>query len=372
MTHHPITKDPLDSLLTRTASERQISRPSDSRDGEQSSHTASESNESILIRPASQPDQLSREPGFVYSARSGSPAHLKSSDEDLRETIFASFAPRIAVVASEDTDEIAKEKGFSKGFYGLLRPFGEKVSGKVVIRDSVGASKTWENFGVRLIQCAQDQQPVSSSTDQKQSKQGNESQVVKEYSPQSSSSPVPYDQQDPINAIIEVSLQSMSVLSESSKIEHENDEKKLQSQGKPSSTYVLYIRKLLSGTLQVPHETFCHPVACIIAVSSRNQGPLETIRQLYSISGRANIKIPPWVSVDYLRYYVLVHDEDRDDVTKSTALFDLMKRHFGLHCYLLRIRSAQCVETDDDSFPMPECIWTSAAEEKEDLEESGK
>lgn len=378
MTQFPTTKDALDSLLSPTTSERQLSQPRDIRNIEQSSTSASESHESTptlvasSIRPASRHSQLNRELGSVHSARSPSPTYLKTSNDGLRETVLASFAPRVTLLASEDTDEIAKEKGFAKGFYDLLRPFGEQVSGKVVVRDSVGASKAWENFSIRLLQHGQDPQPVLSFTEQEQSKHRNDSQAIGESSPRSSLSSVPNERQDPIDTVLETSLQSTRLSSQSSKIHHDNDRNGLQNPGKPSSAYVLYLRKLLSGTVQAPYETFSHPVACIIAVSSRSQGPLEKIRQLYSVSGRANIKIPPWVGVDYLRYYVLVHDEDHDDVTKSTALFDLMKRHFGLHCYLLRIRSVQCVETDDDSFQMPECVWTSAAEEKDDLEEFGE
>lgn len=369
MTHLSSTKDPLHSPSSPTTSETEVSRPSDGRDAEQSFNTALERNEPTHIRPVSRQSQLSRDLGSVYSVRAGSAKHFNSPNDDLRETILASFAPRIAVVASEDTDEIAKEKGFLNGFYGLLRPFAEKVLGKVVVRDSIGTSKAWENFGVRLIQYRHDPQPVVSPTDQKQSRQPNNSRASKDTSVQSSSFFAPDEQQDPTDTILESSLRSTFLASESSAADYNHDKNQLENPEERSSAHLIHIRKLLSGTLQVPYETFSHPVACIIAVSSRNQGPLEEIRQLYSVSGRANIKIPPWVSVDYLRYYVLVHDEDRDDVTKSTALFDLMKRHFGLHCYLLRIRSVQCVETDDDRFSMPECLWTSAAEEKEDLEQ---
>ncbi|KAL8944606.1 MAG: hypothetical protein Q9211_000531 [Gyalolechia sp. 1 TL-2023] len=375
MTQLPATKDALDSLLSRTTTERQLSGSRDTRDIEHSSRSASVSegykpvSVSTSIRPASRHSQLDRGLGSVHSARSPSPTFLKNPSDDLRETILASFAPRVTLLASEDTDEIAKEKGFGKGFCGLLRPFGEQVSGKVVVRDSVGASKAWDNFSIRLVRYGQDPQPAVSSDDQEQSEQQDDSHAIGERSSQSSSSSLPYERQGPVDTIVGTSRLSTRLRPQSSMIDHDNDRNELENPGKPSSAYVRYLRKLLSGTFQAPYETFSHPVACIIAVSSRSQGPLEKIRELYSVSGRANLKIPPWVGVDYLRYYVLVHDEDRDDVTKSTALFDLMKRHFGLHCYLLRIRSAQCVETDDDSFRIPECVWTSAAEEKKDLED---
>lgn len=116
--------------------------------------------------------------------------------------------------------------------------------------------------------------------------------------------------------------------------------------------------------LLVPYETFLHPVACMIAVSSRDASPIETLRQLYTLSGK---RIPAFVGAEYLRYYVLIHDDEHSDITKSTALFDLMKRHFGLHCHLLRLRSSQCVRSDDDSVVVPRCEWLPP---EEDLEQS--
>jgi len=121
-----------------------------------------------------------------------------------------------------------------------------------------------------------------------------------------------------------------------------------------------------------PHETFSHPVACVIAISSRHPDPIEELRQMYANTTAGDQRLPQWVNPDYLRYYVLVHDEDHDDAQRSTSLFDQMKRHFGLHCHLLRIRSEQCVPSDDDCVRLPVCEWLSAAEELEEIRKQGK
>jgi hypothetical protein len=53
---------------------------------------------------------------------------------------------------------------------------------------------------------------------------------------------------------------------------------------------------------------------------------------------------------------------------RSTALFDQMKKHFGLHCHLLRLRSGgKTVMTDDDAVEVPTSRWRSAAEELSDI-----
>ncbi|KAL8840685.1 MAG: hypothetical protein Q9170_001203 [Blastenia crenularia] len=376
MTPLPATEDAPDSPLSPPAPERTSFESRDPGDVAGSSRSELDNREvtpaaaSISTLTASRESQLNRESEPFNVARTPSPAYAKSPGDDLRETILASFAPRVALLASEDTDDIAAEKGFTNGFYDLLRPFSEQISGKVIVRNSFGANKAWENFGLRLLQYGQDPTRGRTFTGQGESRSRDDSQAMGELNLRSSSSAAAYERKDPIDAILEVSLLSLRPPSQISIGDLDNHGNDTHHPGNSSSTYTLYLRKLLSGTSQAPYETFTHPVACIIAVSSRSQGPLEKIRQLYSMSGHANAKIPPWVGVDYLRYYVLVHDEDRDDVTKSTALFDLMKRHFGLHCYLLRIRSVSCAETDDDSVRMPQCIWTSAAEEQQALEES--
>ena len=82
-------------------------------------------------------------------------------------------------------------------------------------------------------------------------------------------------------------------------------------------------------------------------------------------AGSGPSKLPPWVDGDYLRYYVLVHDEENDDISRSTSLYNQMKRHFGLHCHLLRIRSSRSVRSDDDSISVPRALWVSATEERQ-------
>ncbi|KAL8972597.1 MAG: hypothetical protein Q9183_000455 [Haloplaca sp. 2 TL-2023] len=325
---------------------------------------------SAPVRPHSQPpvlQDLRNSEQLHVSTRSSSLASVRyhdGQDNDApRQTIVESFAPRIALFASEDTDAIAREKGFIRGFYSLLRPFAEYIPGKVVIRDSVGASKAWEDFSIRLIEYNQISSTAPSSEDRTSK------------DPEDSSHPpsasVIHDQQTPVDAVVDTWLRSQEADLQVP-TELVAGENLVRSRVERSTaTHGLYLRKLLSNSAQVPYETFSHPVACMIAVSSRSPDPLEKIRHLYSASGHGNAQIPPWVAVDYLRYYVLVHDEDRDDITTSTALFDLMKRHFGLHCYLLRIRSVQCGETKSPTVQLPQCYWMSAQEEFENSEESG-
>ncbi|KAL2864485.1 TRAPP III-specific subunit 85 family protein [Aspergillus lucknowensis] len=252
---------------------------------------------------------------------------------DTRSLIVRSFSPVIGVYASADTDELVRQKGFKDGFCELIRPFGENVPGKLVIRDSVGSSRGWEDYGIRFVDL------------EESSRAPNDPNLER-------NPPLPQ-----IEAVLEKQLDLADSLPGGPL--HTKDPLGLST---TSPLYKLYLRQLLSIATASPHETFRHPVASVIATSSRNPAPLESLRQLYADTNNGNRKVPAWIHPEYLRYYVLVHDEDRDDISESTKLYDQMKRHFGLHCHLLRLRSNQCVVTDDDSVQVPECEWLSPSE----------
>ncbi|KAE8154759.1 ER-golgi trafficking TRAPP I complex 85 kDa subunit-domain-containing protein [Aspergillus avenaceus] len=276
---------------------------------------------------------------YARSVRSSTPQLTRSSlgsptdgrfdgPDDIRSLIIRSFSPVVGVYASVDTDELVRQKGFQGGFWELIRPFGENVPGKIVVRDSVGASRGWEDFGVRFVDLGGHPETSESQNSLSQLEAALEKQLE---SPD-----------NPLGGVLRP--------------------KDFLSFPTTSPLYKSFLRQLLSVETPTPHETFRHPVASVIVISSRNTSPLETLRRLYADTSSGDRRQPEWVHPEYLRYYVLVHDEDRDDITESTKLYDQMKRHFGLHCHLLRLRSNQCVVTDDDSCQIPESEWLSPSE----------
>ncbi|TPX15048.1 uncharacterized protein E0L32_004878 [Thyridium curvatum] len=279
--------------------------------------------------------------------------------------LLKAFVPHIAVYSSQDTEELAREKGFEHGLWELLRPFGERVQGKVNVRDSNGAARTWEDFSVRFTRFGQDVEQAGAATGGARSTTNGQS--TGQQPPTSTETALKRIAQ--VETVVERHLR----YAEESFLGLAQTNPALK-QGldidATSPYYSLYVRRLLSGIPLVPHETFAHPVACVIAISSRNPSPIQTFRELYREISQGERQLPGWVDGDYLRYYVLVHDEENGDITKSMALFEQMKRHLGLHCHLLRIRSSQSAETDDDSIPLPRSEWMTAAEELADIERS--
>lgn len=275
--------------------------------------------------------------------------------------ILKSFVPHITLYPSEDTDKLVADKGFQHGLWELLRPFGERVQGKVTIRDSNGASRSWEDFSVRFTRFGENlepPEPMAGGTRSATGASGANGQTTGAKST------------DKIKDVENLVGRHLTYAEESymGLVQPSTPSKQGLDIEATSPYYALYLRRLLSGIPLSSHETFAHPVACVIAISSHTPDPIKTLRRLYDESSQGEMRLPAWVDPEYLRYYVLVHDEENSDITKSMALFDQMKRHLGLHCHLLRIRSSQSAETDDDSIPLPRSDWMTAREELDDIE----
>jgi len=287
---------------------------------------------------------------------------LPATDQNMDPTITIgrAFVPHVAVVASPDCEELLRHKGIDGGLLELLRPFGEDIQGRVVIRDSTGASRPLDDFGIRFVALNDGLEAPRLARRSASITNITQDQIVmpEEHLPQRLRTGGDLAQ---IEQLVERRLDK-----EGQQARERHDETS-SSHTLPSSLYNLYEKKMLSGIVLAPHETFAHPVAVIIATSSRSASPIEDLRALAANITTGGDGLPQWVNNDFLRYHVLVHDEDYDDIKKSTSLFDQMKRHFGLHCHLLRLRSIQHEVTDniltEETLALPSTSWTSAAED---------
>ena len=295
-------------------------------------------------------------------ARASSPSQLNLAD-DATSLILRAFAPHISVLASPDCEELLRHKGIHGGLLELLRPFGERIEGRVVVRDSTGASKPWDDFGVRFTGVRDGLEAPHLPEKTGSDNAGSEKEAISalhEYRPPRLRSGGDTMQ---VDELVDRHVQFAEIHLSAQQTDYLNVKQQTAANSALSPFYNLYLRRMLSGLVLSPHETFSHPVTLLIAISSRNPSPIEELRTLYASSNTGENRLPNWVNNEYLRYYVLVHDEDYDDIKKSTTLYEQMKRHFGLHCHLLRLRSTQCLPTDDGSMRLPTSEWMSAAEE---------
>ncbi|KAF2723908.1 hypothetical protein K431DRAFT_282604 [Polychaeton citri CBS 116435] len=302
------------------------------------------------------------------SARSNSPsqgvgAHLQNTE--LKELILRAFAPHVSILASQDTEELVRHKGVNGGTLDLLRPFGEHVQGKVTIRDSTGVSRSWEDYSIKFMGVRdglENPRPQSSAGRSSiDSSGGRQRASVGEFKPARLRTGGDVAQ---VDDLVERHLTFAEEHSAPQGTDYINpDGIGDLDPHTPSPFYQLFLRRLLSAMPMAPSETLSHPVASVIMISSRNPAPIEEFRNLYASSNDGDHRLPQWVHNEFLRYYVLVHDEDYDDITKTMSLFDQMKRHFGLHCHLLRLRSKPCSPGDPNATQLPACEWTAAAED---------
>lgn len=284
------------------------------------------------------------------SSSNGNEPTGKASEIPLKckQLISQSFCPMIAVTASSDTEELCENLGVST-FLDLIKPFGDKISGRVTIRDSQSLSVSFDDFAVRFSKppsetSAQIDVPeISLPSSPVLLKSPNHNKFSPSMSTENNgnslSSAAPNSNKGSNNIIPH---QLFNIQTVEDMLSHELE--KGQEEGKDMATtkdqmYINFIKGLLIDPPVVPYETFSHPVAGLIAISSKNQEPIETLSNLYKQSHDPSIA--DYINKDYLRYYVLIHDDQNDDLSKSVALFEKMKRNFGLHCHMIRINRSR-------------------------------
>ncbi|KAH8150562.1 uncharacterized protein LAJ45_05258 [Morchella importuna] len=288
----------------------------------------------------------------LFNPSSATIAARAPADADAKSLILRAFVPHVAVHVSDDTNALAREKGFAD-FKDMLRPYGEEISGRVTVRDSQGISSSYDDFGMRFVALA-DVAAGGEKWETGLARAAAAAMAAGAGEGGGGGGGAGGGEGEKRKVWVGGSIEEVEELVGL------HMDRELAGTGR--EFYMLYLRRLLSALPVAPHETFSHPVACVIAISSRNTTPIETLRNLYTSGSR--VQLPAYVNTDYLRYYVLVHDEDRDDIKKSNSLFDQMKKHFGLHCHLLRLRSGgRAVISDDDAVIVPKPNWISAAEE---------
>jgi trafficking protein particle complex subunit 8 len=262
------------------------------------------------LRSASPLSQILRSAAASSTSSLSSVFQFTSTDADLlsfpsdeiraRQAIIAqAFGPTVAVVASRECEEMIRTKGFT-GLLDLFRPFGDCIQGKVNIRDSQAVTSYIEDFSVKFIDFHHYAQSLSNGRDTRD--QG-------PYAPKRTApSYIPGGDLAALERLMEHYVESAQDNQE------ENGESKAGENKRQEGEYSFFLRRMLSAFPISAHETFLHPVACVLAVSSHHTEPIDALLGLYNTTN--NAPLPRYIDEGFLRYYVLIHDEDRDDVDK--------------------------------------------------------
>ncbi|KAF9096380.1 Trafficking protein particle complex 8 [Mortierella sp. AD031] len=198
------------------------------------------------------------------------------------------MSPRVAVIASQGATELCQANHLPS-VVDLLKPFGEQIEGRVTVHGSMGLPSAIDNFTLRFTEMDQLEEPDSKSSDR--------------------------------------------WLAEVVRAEADGFEDRYKIQGKEQVT-----NEYLNGGAS-DHETFDHPVASIIAISSLSPDPINEIHQLNNMSTPALVFDKAYIDPTILKYYVLIHDNARGNADTAMETLEKMRRTFGLHCNILKINS---------------------------------
>lgn len=119
-----------------------------------------------------------------------------------------------------------------------------------------------------------------------------------------------------------------------SNVAKDPDIEKLVIESKKNSTDGNFLRSIIVNIARetvMPNasksfESFGHPIACILAVSSSNSSPISALTQLYQ---QSFANLPPHIAPDFLRcvWYI------EDDKPSQGEDFDTVFSQFGPHCF---------------------------------------
>lgn len=252
-----------------------------------------------ILRSAATSSTSSLSSLFQYTPTDLLDSTSLSKETRLHHAIIAqAFCPTVAVVASKECEEMLREKGYT-GLMDLLRPFGDCVRGKVNIRDSQAMSVPVEDFSIRFVDFHYYAKGMANGTANSVEDRGRyapKSPMVQTY--------IPGGDLIAIERLLETRI-------EPPEKETEQEGTKREIKG---TEYSFFLRKMLSAIPVSAHETFSHPVVCILAVSSHHPEPIDALLGLYNTTN--NAPIPRFIDAGFLRYYVLIHDDDKDDLEK--------------------------------------------------------
>ncbi|KAI8920698.1 ER-golgi trafficking TRAPP I complex 85 kDa subunit-domain-containing protein [Entophlyctis helioformis] len=102
------------------------------------------------------------------------------------------------------------------------------------------------------------------------------------------------------------------------------------------------------------HDTFNHPVACLVVVSTSDPSVVATAQSLLSESNLPSILMRPYMDPSVLRLYLLLHDPEEAPNADPAAILADMQRA-GLQTHLLTINSQPA---EPDQKPIVPDVWS--------------
>ncbi|KAJ1946342.1 hypothetical protein GGF37_001222 [Kickxella alabastrina] len=253
-----------------------------------------------------------------------------------KEFVAKALCPRILVVNSADLDDTWQVNS-ADSFAELLAPFGQDVSAQITIQDGQGAPYFLDKINVKFT--------TDFVIDKQRQLSGAEvDELVTKCIGGSSAS----EHVDPafMGGAAGVNREAVA----------------LEEISAWSPWYTLFRQQWVNQMQASEHESFMHPVACMLAVSSSDADPVGSLRSLLSHPAVRRTQTQSFTGSNLVLYYVVVHDERRTaDVQNIDHRFDLVRKVFGQNCSLLRINSnTDLLDADSSDRAKISGIWSSS------------
>ncbi|KAI3471884.1 hypothetical protein Pfo_028572 [Paulownia fortunei] len=108
-----------------------------------------------------------------------------------------------------------------------------------------------------------------------------------------------------------------------------------------ASWFQNFNKELVDAVSFSEHEAFDHPVACLVAVSSKDKDPIDKFVDLFNTNQIPSLLNDGAMDPKILKYFLLVHDNQDDMLEKATGILTEMRSTFGANgCRLLCINSS--------------------------------
>ncbi|SNX85279.1 uncharacterized protein MEPE_03988 [Melanopsichium pennsylvanicum] len=290
---------------------------------------------------------------------------------DLR--IHAALSPRVAVLSSPDVDRVVQLNGIPD-LSTLLRPFESSVE-RLSVRTSLLETRFCDRFPLRFDSYSLFNPDAVHAISLSSSQHLPRPSTIGHFNE---------ELLDRVNHLIATNIKKWDAqvarpVAFAESIHPPKDTRDEDEDGDTKSSDVLdeTLAQLQRGSLEetapwfvavqqlvfgqrgiAKHESFGHPVAILLAVSSASADPMNDFAKLYEATTQSSpFPAHPYINPDTLRYYVLIHDvrTSGSDLASSKEILEQVKKTYGLHCCLLAINSA----SDDRSAPAAElaALW---------------
>ncbi|XP_028777528.1 trafficking protein particle complex subunit 8 isoform X2 [Neltuma alba] len=226
----------------------------------------------------------------------------------LGQMLLDEITPVVMVLSTPSVEDACLKNGLS--FLQMLTPFSSFNNIDVPVRTASDQPYRLQKFKLRLYYASDVRKP--------------DLEVAKEHLKQ---------------VITEAGEKEFSELSsDTPEINHvlENSQP-----GNAPSWLQIFNKELIRVVSFSDHEAFDHPVACLLAVSSKDEQPINRFIDLFNTNKLPSLLNDGVMDPKILKHYLLVHDNQDGPADRATKILTEMRNTFGTSdCALLCINSS--------------------------------